>query len=325
MSIKVTKKQSEFQLKQAALVTIEERYENCLKIYTDGSKRDQPLSTTAAYCVPTRDIEISWKLHPNISIEGAEISAIVKAIEWIKNLNEEPISIVILTDSKVSLQLLKHRKPRNYEYGINYIQESIRELYALGWRILFQYIPSHCGIQGNHQADSLASLAHNLRDLEDYPIEKKEIEVLVDKATKRQWELRWQIDRRQCELGSRKLILGDWKWCRLKSRILDVAITRLRVGVCRLRSSLYSMRLADSPICQKCTLNTEETVTHFLIECPSLTIHRNVLRRNLHSYGILRITTDLLLGASNEDEHTKLKITEELGRFLIHSNRVEDI
>ena len=24
-------------------------------------------------------------------------------------------------------------------------------------------------------------------------------------------------------------------------------------------------------------------------------------------------------------EHTKLKITEELGRFLIHSNRVEDI
>ena len=55
--IKVTKEQSEFQFKQAALVTMDERYENCLKIYTDGSKRDQPLSTTAALCVPKRDIE----------------------------------------------------------------------------------------------------------------------------------------------------------------------------------------------------------------------------------------------------------------------------
>ena len=325
LSRNVTKKQSEVELRQAALETIQEKYNEYLHIYTDGSKKQNPLSTTAAYCVPSRNIERSWKLHPNITIEGAEISAIVKALEWIKILNEEPKPVVILTDSKVSLQLIKHRRPKNYEFGINSIQEHIRELYGAGWHLILQYIPSHCGVQGNHLADTLANLAHNFREILDYPLERKEIELLVEKAAKRQWDLRWQVDRRECELGSRKLLLKDWKWTRLKSRALDVAITRLRVGCCRLRSYMHSMRLADSPNCLKCPLNTEETVTHFLIECPSLNAQRNSLKRNLRNYGIVQITSDLLLGASNEDEHIKVKITNELGKFLVNSKRLEDI
>ena len=325
LSRKVTKSESEIQLKQAALETINTKYKDFLKIYTDGSKKSQPLSTTAAFCVPSRNIEESWKLHPNISIEGAEISAIVKALEWTKNLNEDPKSVVILTDSKVSLQLLRHRKPKNYEYGVNCIQEFIRDLYNSGWKIIFQWCPAHCGVSGNHQADSLANLAHNIRNIVDYPLERKEIEVLIEKAAKRQWELRWQIKRRECELGNRKLKLEDWTWCRSKSRILDVAMTRLRVGVCRLRESMNNMNLDTSPICQNCTMNTDESITHFLIECPSLEIPRSILKRRLRDLGVVRLTTDLLLGGSNEDEHTKLKITEELGKFLLNSKRVNDI
>ena len=39
--------------------------------------------------------------------------------------------------------------------------------------------------------DAPAVLSHNSRNIMDYPLEKKEIEVLVNKATKRQWDLRW--------------------------------------------------------------------------------------------------------------------------------------
>ena len=66
-------------------------------------------------------------------------------------------------------------------------------------------------------------------------------------------------------------------------------------------------------------------MTHFLIECPSLEVHRGVLKRKLNSYGIVRLTSDVLLGGSNEDEQVKVKITEELGKFLISSGRLEDI
>ena len=323
--IKVTKKQSEAQLKQAALETLDVKYSQFLKIYTDGSKISQPMSTTAAFCVPSRNFEEYWKLHPHISIEGAELSAIVKALEWVKNLNEAPKATVILTDYKVSLQLMLHRKPKSYEFGVHCIHEYIRDLYRTGWQILFQYIPSHCGVRGNCQADSLANLAHNSIEIIDYPLERKEIDVLVEKAAKRQWDIRWRINRRECELGSRKLVLEDWKWCRLKSRVLDVAITRLRVGNCRLRYYMYIMKLTDSPICQHCDLDVDETVTHFLIECSSLVVQRNILKRRLSNYGIVRLTSDMLLGSSNENESIKFKITEELARFLINTKRLEDI
>ena len=172
---KITKNQSEIQLKNAALETIELLYEKDIKIYTDGSKKSQPLSTTAAYCIPNRNIKVSWKLHPNISIEGAELSAIVKATEWIKETDIRPSPVVILSDSKVSLQLILQRKPKNYEYGVNQIHKNLRELGNRGWEVKIQWIPSHCGVKGNEEADTLANIAHEVQEIENYPIEKKRI------------------------------------------------------------------------------------------------------------------------------------------------------
>ena len=43
----------------------------------------------------------------------------------------------------------------------------------------------------NSLVDAPAVLVHNSRNIMDYPLERKEIEVLINKATKRQWDLRW--------------------------------------------------------------------------------------------------------------------------------------
>ena len=131
----ITKKHNENELLQTTLETLETRYKNAFRIYTDGSKKNQPLSTTAAYFIPGKEIRKSWKLHPNISIEGAELSAIVKSTEWLKESEETPTNAVILTDSKVSLQLIRHRIPKNYEYGVSQIQNNIRELTRRSWNI----------------------------------------------------------------------------------------------------------------------------------------------------------------------------------------------
>ena len=321
----VTKAMSDIVLRKATIETIKERYTNFLLIYTDGSKKEQPLSTTAAYCIPDRKIEKSWKLHPNISIEGAELSAIAKASEMLVRTTEDPKSTVILTDSKVGLYLIQQRHPKNYVNGVSIIQKNIRKLINKGWTIKLQWIPSHCGIKGNEEADSLANQAHELTNLDEYPNELKEMEEQVKKAAQRQWELRWNIDKRNCALGDRKTKLEDWKWCRIKDRRLDVTITRLRVEACRLNNNMYKMGLVGSPKCNKCSVDTEETVTHFLIECDSLSEQRRELRRRLWQYGIVSCTTDLLLGNSNEEIDVKRKITHELGRFLLKSKRLDDI
>ena len=256
--INITKKHKENQLLQTTLETLETRYKNALRIYTDGSKKSQPLSTTAAFFIPEKGIRKLWKLHPHISIEGAELSAIVKATEWLKDSEENPTNAVILTDSKVSLQLVKHRTPKNYEYGVSQIQNNIRVLTRRGCSISLQWVPSHCGVIGNEVADSLANEAHDEQEIDEYPIERRELEVLVNTAAQRQWEQRWDINRRNCILGQRKQELKDWKWCRSKNRQVDVAITRLRTGKCKLRYYMHKIGLAEHPDCINCNMNTEE-------------------------------------------------------------------
>ena len=85
------------------------------------------------------------------------------------------------------------------------------------------------------------------------------------------------------------------------------------------------MNLADSPVCLKCNLNTEESVTHFIIQCPSLARQRDALFNSLRTAGIPRVTTDMLLGKYSEDGNINRTLCEAFGRFLIDSNRLEDI
>ena len=136
---------------------------------------------------------------------------------WIRSLDEHPKKVVIFTDSKVILFLILHRKPKTYEYSVNKIQVNIRTLLAQKWIIDLQFIPSHCGIKGNHTADSLANTAHtahNLNEITDYPLELQELKVMIKRAEQRQWKIRWDLNKRDCALGLRKPNLEDWVWCR---------------------------------------------------------------------------------------------------------------
>ena len=319
---KVTKSEGEIQVRQAALETIHLKYKNYIPVYTDGSKKERPLSTTAAYCIPSKNIEEKWKLHPNISIEGAELSAILKATEWILTLDETIKNVAIFTDSKVGLFLILNRKPKTYVYSVSKIQNNIRKIKTKGWKIALQWIPSHCGIPGNDKADSLANQAHELIDMIEYPLEIKELEVLIKNAGQRKWQNIWDLEKGNSALGLRKPTLEDWVWCRHEDRETDVALTRLRTEASRLQEYMHEMGLVDDSICPHCTLNVEESVPHFLIECPSMNLPRNILKASLERYGIVRINSDLLLGYSNEDLEVKKLITQAMGRFLKMSGRL---
>ena len=58
-----------------------------------------------------------------------------------------------------------------------------------------------------------------------------------------------------------------------------------------------------------CSIQGNHHVTHFLIECPGFMNQRNKLKRKLFTHGIVRIKSEILLGASNEDDHLKGNIT----------------
>ena len=124
-------------------------------------------------------------------------------------MDNNQIPMVILTDSKVSLYLILQRYPKNHEGAVNNIQRNLRILKNRNWNIKLQWVPSHCGIQGNEEADRLANIAHNLVNIDDYPSELSEIFLQVKKAAHRQWSLIWNVQRNNCSLGERKRTLEE--------------------------------------------------------------------------------------------------------------------
>ena len=187
--IPLTKAASRKELKDESLRTIDLRFSEHIKIYTDGSKlyespTQEPSTSAAFYSKPLpepnekEEIKGHWHMHKEISIVGAELSAIHKAAANISIDTRNfpvPKPVVILTDSKVSLQLMLQRKPKAYAFSVTSIHENIINLRQIGWDISFQWIPSHCDIQGNEIADQTATLAHVVDVIDNYPIEMEEL------------------------------------------------------------------------------------------------------------------------------------------------------
>ena len=100
------------------------------------------------------DHEFSCRINDEASICTAELLAIEAAIEYIWDSSDE--EFMIITDSLSSLQALKSQKLNNP------IVSNILHMchYLSGHKdIVFCWLPSHIGIQGNERADVLAKAA----------------------------------------------------------------------------------------------------------------------------------------------------------------------
>ncbi|MPC60338.1 hypothetical protein E2C01_054380 [Portunus trituberculatus] len=85
-------------------------------------------------------------------------------------------------------------------------------------------------------------------------------------------------------------------WVRKQSRILDVALTRLRLGHTRLTAYLHRLGLSPDPYYPWCR-TVEETIEHFLLDCPCFHSHRVVLRDRLVALGVSTFDLPTLLAA----------------------------
>ena len=68
---------------------------------------------------------------------------------------------------------------------------------------------------------------------------------------------------------------------------------------------MHKIGLAEDSICPHYTLNVDERVQNFLLECPSNASYRGNLKSALSRYGIVRATSEMLLGYSNKKIEVK--------------------
>jgi hypothetical protein len=147
------------------------------------------------------------------------------------------------------------------------ILTEIKSLSAL--TVSFQWVPSHCGIYGNDEADRLAKAAHADIGIPiiDTPITQSSMKRNLLKSIISKYDVYWHTVKDSTHLGNIKDSFVSWHRYYLRERHSDVVITRLRLGHSRLRGHLYRIGLADHPNCLHCA-TIVETPEHLILNCP---------------------------------------------------------
>jgi ribonuclease HI len=129
-----------------------------LKYFTDGSILNSG-ETGCAFIAPDLGVKEMFKLNSGISIFSAELFAINMACNHIKNLEYSPKHVVVITDSKSTLQALNNRGTSIREKIQLNTLNLIHDILEKGIDITFMWVPSHVGIRGNDAVDKAAKIA----------------------------------------------------------------------------------------------------------------------------------------------------------------------
>ncbi|XP_043262527.1 uncharacterized protein LOC122403220 [Colletes gigas] len=121
------------------------------QIFTDASKSGQ--GTGCAVCTPEH--EILFRLPETFTIFTSEALAVLQALKYIEETTHN--KSIILTDSKSVLLALQNLETNNTV--IQNIIELNETLKRDKREVLYSWIPSHIGIEGNEKADTAAKLA----------------------------------------------------------------------------------------------------------------------------------------------------------------------
>jgi ribonuclease HI len=123
--------------------------------YTDGSKNDIGVVRPgiAVFTDNSPSTCLKYRLNERCSNNQAEQLAILKALECIQYMKVGEKTGLVHTDSKITLQLLKHQ--RKHTQLIDEIRRKVIEMEQQEWKLAFRWIKT----RGNELADKLAKEA----------------------------------------------------------------------------------------------------------------------------------------------------------------------
>jgi ribonuclease HI len=239
------------------------RYKLETLIYTDGSKAHEIV--TAAFTIPSLDIDIKYRLCNGSSIYAAELTAIKEAVTWIINTeNNKNCQYVILSDSLSVLTSIKKNKSDSRPNLFNELMVQLNRLECN--QIKMVWIPSHVDIRGNERADKLAKEALSLNRINSTNyLEIQEMNTFIKDYKINKWQIEYNIDNKGkfyktiCPIVSTNIKFSD------PYRIKEVQISRLRLGVAITNKRLFQMRKHPTGLCDTCKVT--ESIEHLLLEC----------------------------------------------------------
>ena len=182
------------------------------------------------------------------------------------SLSSNSKKFIIHLDSISVLQSLKYIKLEN-----PLIIKIFNKLNSLihTKKVIFCWIPSHIGIQGNEKADSLAKAVINMTPDKNIKTPYTDLKPKIKQIVTRKWQELWDENPHN-KLFQIQHILKERKLNPNNTRREETTLTRLRIGHTRL---IHSFILKEEPP-PKCPWGNQYSIKHILIECTKLNYPR---------------------------------------------------
>lgn len=261
-----------------------------ISIYTDGSKVTSNRSVGTACVCPELSIRIKRSIPLVASVFTAECMALNDAMDVA--LANRQCSFLIFSDSLSALQSLKSNyisiKTNFYIFEIRRKYIEFHTANQNNSTVKFFWVPSHIGVGGNEEADSLAKSATLDEPLSDWKVPFTD---MYESFGKKCYA---QTRDHVLELGLSKgrnyfqRYYSDakkpWFYRKSLTRLHIVTVNRCRADHYNLAASLSRMGIVNSPKC-RCGYVSED-LNHVLWQCPHYEIQRTKLLKKLSNMNI---------------------------------------
>ena len=148
--------------RRAAEMAVAEAGEVDLTIFTDGAVEDGVGRGGAGVLVQRQQrLHHSWSAPAGAACSSyaAELTAMGEAVEWLARRPGEWITAAVVSDSRSLLDALQGDAG---ESRLRRLRERLWELSEDGKDVTLVWVPGHCGLPGNEEADRLAGLGCEL-------------------------------------------------------------------------------------------------------------------------------------------------------------------
>jgi Ribonuclease HI len=260
--------------KTLALDTINSKYpsNNWLHIYTDGSLQDVEEGAGAGiYC----ELFSFYKNQgSNTTNFDGEITAIDIALQHILYRTNEFQNAVILSDSKAAIQAISNYS-EDPSSTIREIRSKIKQIYNLKKKLVLQWVPAHCGLIDNENADYLPKKGTKISIPVSQTAPFESVKRLI-KTKYRENHKKW-INNVSTDKKWRPIVENPNLIPNLP-RKAAVTHFRLITGHDCLAQHLRKIGIRNSPNCPLCSLNTPMNSSH-LNSCLALKSSNNIVEK----------------------------------------------
>lgn len=180
------KKDTPHEVLRQEFFQLQEKYNNYISFYTDGTKSDSSVGCSAI----GPSYECVRRINSNATILTAELYGLLLATNHITK-NRLPCSIVY-TDSLSALRALASLEATKNPL-VTDLQFKVCTALENNIQIVFCWVPSHVGIPGNEEADRAANKCGERNvDIENLPY--RDYRAALKKHIRYKWQLEWNSE-----------------------------------------------------------------------------------------------------------------------------------